>query len=226
MPSRPHLAVKLARQATPDDLAARLRDIYGVQGGKGKRVEVELKAGERAQLGVTNTKGLTVAEKSWIWELFESNMKALYESSAGGYDPAEKRTELFHAESRFLLLYPSPSAASTAEKAANPLGYCIFRFDTEETDSEDDNELCDVAYSYELQVDAAAQGRGAGKALMDALERLAKAYKMDKTMLTVFKHNKQAVGFYEKTGYDKDEIDPSVYGVDDVDYMILSKDCS
>lgn len=92
-----------------------------------------------------------------------------------------------------------------------PLGYCIFRFDTEETASEDedDDDLCDVAYwcvvhlksersgrqlirtwitrSYELQIEPGAQRQGVGRILMDALGRLAGAFKMDKTMLTAFK---------------------------------------
>lgn len=62
-----------------------------------------------------------------------------YEHSSEGYDPAEKRQELFHPDSRFLILY-SPTSAD------KPVGYCIFRFDTEETASDDDEELYDVAY--------------------------------------------------------------------------------
>jgi GNAT superfamily N-acetyltransferase len=122
------------------------------------------------------------------------------------------------------------------------MGYCIFRWDTEETASEDGDGLCDVAYwcgchslfpsfeqtttdavhcanSYELQVDSTAQRLGVGKALMDALKRLGKAYRMDKVILTVFKGsshslspplpllirasstaNDAARGFYERTG--------------------------
>lgn len=68
-----------------------------------------------------------------------------YEATEEGYDAKEKRDELFHRDSRFLVLYPSP-AADRAADPATPLGYCIFRFDTEETASEDEDELCDVAY--------------------------------------------------------------------------------
>lgn len=40
---------------------------------------------------------------------------------------------------------------------------------------------------YELQVEANAQGRGVGKALMELLHHTAKDWRMDKAMLTVFK---------------------------------------
>lgn len=67
---------------------------------------------------------------------------ARYERSAEGYDPEEKRAELFHPEARFLLLRRAGDQASEP-----PLGYCIFRFDTEETEAEEgEDDLCDVAY--------------------------------------------------------------------------------
>ncbi|GAA5985723.1 hypothetical protein JCM11641_007193 [Rhodosporidiobolus odoratus] len=228
MPPRPHLAVKVAQKATTDDLLDRLKLAYKKQGDKNKRLQVELARERRsADLSIHTTKTLSVAQKTWIWDLFERNMRTLYESSGNGYDPDDKRKELFHADSRFLLL--DSVTSSPASAAESPLGFCIFRFDTEETASEEEgaDELCDVAYCYELQVDATAQGQGVGRALVEALEKLAKAYRMDKTMLTVFKANTQAVGFYEKIGYGKDEIDPSLYGLEsEVDYMILSKDCT
>lgn len=71
-----------------------------------------------------------------------------YEAQQDGYDAEEKRAEIFHPNSRFLVLWPSPPPAPAAGGASRPtpLGYCIFRFDMEETASEDDDELCDVAY--------------------------------------------------------------------------------
>ncbi|GAA6001744.1 hypothetical protein JCM10207_002293 [Rhodosporidiobolus poonsookiae] len=224
MPPRPHLAVKLAQKATPDDLLSKLKQSYGASAGKGKRVEVEFRD-RRASLAVSATKTLSAAEKTWVWDLFERNMRSLYEESEDGYEAAEKRKELFHADSRFLVLYPSNTVGSSPKTPPKPLGYCIFRFDTEDTASEDD-ELCDVAYCYELQVDSAAQRSGVGQVLMDALERLGKAYRMDKVMLTVFKANASAVAFYSKIGFTTDEVDPSLYGQPEVDYSILSKACA
>lgn len=66
---------------------------------------------------------------------------ARYERSTEGYDPEEKRAELFHPEARFLLL------RRAGESSESPLGYCIFRFDTEETEADEgEDDLCDVAY--------------------------------------------------------------------------------
>ncbi|BGP36798.1 hypothetical protein JCM10449v2_000700 [Rhodotorula kratochvilovae] len=217
------MAVRLANQATPDALLDRLREGYGASRAKEKHIEVSWQD-QSAFLQVHATKTLPSSVKDWAWELFERNMRSLYEATEEGYDPAEKRAELFHPDSRFLLLFPS--APSSSVPPPTPLGCCIFRFDTEETASEDDDELCDVAYCYELQVEAATQGKGVGRVLMDALDRLARAFKMDKTMLTVFKANRPAILFYEKLGYTEDEIDPGTFGVEDVEYWILSKACS
>ncbi|GEM06351.1 N-acetyltransferase [Rhodotorula toruloides] len=217
MPKRAHLAVTLAKQASQVALGDKLRDSYGAGKGKGKSVEVQLRD-QTARLDVLTPKGLSAALRDWIWTLFEQNMRTLYETSSEGYNPAEKRNELFHPDSRFLILY-------TPALADKPIGYCIFRFDTEETASDDDDELYDVA--YELQVDPAGQRQGVGRVLMEALERIAKAWKMDKTMLTVFKANREAILFYEKTGYTEDEVDPGNFGLDDdVDYWIMSKTIS
>ncbi|GAA5834055.1 hypothetical protein JCM9279_004203 [Rhodotorula babjevae] len=227
MPARPHLAVKLANQASPDALLSKLKDSYGAPTARTQHVDVPWHSGS-ARLEVHSAKTLPPASRDWVWSLFERNMRSLYEAQQDGYDAREKRAEVFHSDSRFLILSPSPPAPGSraAPPRLAPLGFCIFRFDTEETASEDDDELCDVAYCYELQVENDEHGKGVGRALMDALERTARAWRMDKVMLTVFKANEQALAFYDKIGYAEDEIDPGRFGVLDVDYSILSKSLS
>ncbi|POY71444.1 GNAT family acetyltransferase [Rhodotorula taiwanensis] len=246
MPEHAHLAVKIAREAAAEALADRLRSAYNDTHGRGKDVR-QIRGAVTSLITVETFATISEEEKDWVWRLFEGNMRSLYEASSEGYDANEKRSELFHPESRFLTL---------RQDTRPPLGYCIFRFDTEETASEDedDDDLCDVAYCYELQIEPGAQRQGIGRILMDALGRLAGAFKMDKTMLTAFKHNSDAVTFYKRLGsvdrqadadvrrlrvqslrltslrtatrFETDEVDPSQYGIDDVDYVILSKSCN
>lgn len=83
----------------------------------------------------------------------------------------------------------------------------MWRFDTEETAGD---RFADVVYwsastvlfcfvfgrgrglmgawsSYEVQVEERVRGRGVGRALIELLERVGKAWGMEKVMLTVFK---------------------------------------
>lgn len=48
-----------------------------------------------------------------------------YESTEDGYEPKEKKEELFDQQSRFIILRTPDSP--------NPFAYGMFRFDTEET---------------------------------------------------------------------------------------------
>ncbi|GAA5848433.1 hypothetical protein JCM5353_000241 [Sporobolomyces roseus] len=224
MPRRSHIAVKLARNATPKDLASRLSSSYSITPTKTAFIEIPF-AEKTAQVDLYNTKTLPVEVREWIWELFETNMKTFYEQSSDGWDPAEKRKELFHSESRFVVLRSSSLDTNNDKAPTAPklLGYSIFRFDTEETASEDEDELCDVVYCYELQVEAGCKGMGVGRSVMDTLNRIGKEMKMDKTMLTVFKANASAVKFYRKIGFTLDEMDPSHFDGEEVDYEIMSK---
>ncbi|GAA5922643.1 hypothetical protein JCM1841_006764 [Sporobolomyces salmonicolor] len=227
MPARLHLAVKLAQKATTQAILDRLGNSYGTHLNREKQFEVPLQ-GTTALLEIYTTKTLPPEIRTRIWDLLECNMRSLYEASSEGYNPSAKRKELFHPDSRFVVLRSAPSPALHASKAASStlLGYSMFRFDTEETASDDD-ELCDVVYCYELQVDSSAQGRGVGRILMEVLGRVGSHWKMDKVMLTVFKANAPAIAFYKKIGFSTDEIDPSDYeGRDSADYTILSKPCT
>ncbi|GAA5962112.1 hypothetical protein JCM3765_005526 [Sporobolomyces pararoseus] len=222
MPRRSHIAVKLARNLTPQDLATKLGSSYGGLSSKAASLEVPLRD-KSALMEIYNVKSLPREVKDWIWELFESNMKSLYQQSEDGWDPADKRKELFHVESRFCVLRSNDLSIESDGQKNRLLGYTIFRFDTEETAGDEE---ADVVYCYELQVESNAHGQGVGRLLMDRLERIGKATKMDKTMLTVFKANGSATSFYEKIGFVVDEIDPSNYEEsDEVDYKILSKPC-
>ncbi|WVR06463.1 hypothetical protein IAU60_003494 [Kwoniella sp. DSM 27419] len=214
-----------------------------------------------------------------IFGLFDANMSGLQQDSSFPYTESSKREELFHEDTRYILLLDPGSgrpfkrtrSASPIEALLSPLmalrklnggsigqqgrdkgmakakdpvqggnssaqagagagageggqvqadssaepiqltpdqllGFCSFRFDTEETLSDRDAE---VAYCYELQLRPDTRGSGLGKLLISTLEGIGCRRGLDKVMLTCLKRNTLALTFYTKQGYTPDEIDPT-----------------
>ncbi|SCV68530.1 BQ2448_651 [Microbotryum intermedium] len=182
------------------------------------QLQASLRDSTKVAIEVYTAVSLPIRIKTWIWDLYEKNMESLLSSSEEGFDPFAKRKELFHAESRIVVLRAmdqSPIATSSEDL----VGFSIFRFDTE---TAHDTRLADVLYCYELQIDPSRRRTGAAKLLMDCLARIAKDWRMDKVMLTCLKSNQEALAFYESQGYINDEIDPS-FSRPEVDYRILSR---
>jgi GNAT superfamily N-acetyltransferase len=138
------------------------------------------------------------------------------------YTERSKRLELCEFTTRFLFILSPPktgtfppshrrekdkgkeqvNSKTELEERSKLVGYCSFRFDTEETLGSRDAE---VIYwfvstyrlfvrlmqgtwgSYELQLVPAVRGFGLGKVLMDEFERIGRASGMDKGMLTCLK---------------------------------------
>lgn len=137
-----------------------------------------------------------------ITDLFEINMKTLYEQSNDGYDYDEKQEELFSVESRYLLILSSNDI----------IAYAHFRFDMDYGSH--------VIYLYELQVDKSYQGQGLGQFIIEQIKELCRKTKMLKIVLTVHKVNQKAIDFYmKKCLFQVDITDPSD---EPVDYVILS----
>ncbi|KAH7104575.1 acyl-CoA N-acyltransferase [Auriculariales sp. MPI-PUGE-AT-0066] len=154
---------------------------------------------------------LTTAQRRAVWDIFEQNMRQSYVDSSFGWNPKEKKAELFHDDARYIiatrLTESSESAPTTRSGKAGALaGYVGFRFDTEETISGD---LEPVMYCYELQVSKAAQRTGLGSALIQDMESLAATWKLDKVMLTCFLANSSALAFYRHSGFTPDPTSPS-----------------
>lgn len=87
----------------------------------------------------------------------------------------------------------------------------------------------EVIYCYEIHLSERVRGKGVGKRLMGLLEEVGRKAEVEKAMLTVFKRNEKAVGFYEGLGYVVDEVSPRPKklrgGVaKEVDYLIMSKE--
>jgi len=164
-------------------------------------------------------------------KLFEDNMGDFYRSSQWGLDMDEKRKELTHDDARFVIVLTNDisttnSVAESGEESAKKqivLGFAHFRY---EEDDEDDPTV-PVSYLYELQIQSTQQKAGIGKRLMNIVELLALKSHMHKVMLTVFKANEKAMGFYlNKMKYEVDENSPSNFEGEEnekCDYEILSK---
>ncbi|KAK0245795.1 acyl-CoA N-acyltransferase [Armillaria nabsnona] len=119
-----------------------------------------------------------------IFAMLETNMRDLYAQSSFGWDPTDKRKEMFDSLSRFVVARrPDTQALS---------GYSIFRFE-HEIDS-------DMLYCYELQVSNASRRSGLGRKLMDLLGSIGQSWRMQKIMLTVFEANEAALAFYFALG--------------------------
>ncbi|RAO68153.1 uncharacterized protein BHQ10_004165 [Talaromyces amestolkiae] len=85
-----------------------------------------------------------------------------------------------------------------------------------------------VLYCYEIHIHPSLQGQGIGRHLMTLFEETGRRIGLEKGMLTVFRANSAATGFYERLGYSVDEFSPGPRQlrngtVKEPDYLILSK---
>lgn len=143
-------------------------------------------------------------------DLFERNMGEMYRNSSWDLNMKEKSAELRDDKARYLLVLDNYEILA---------GFLHFRFEYDDEESP----TCAVLYVYEIQIESTYRGFGVGKRLMEIAERIAREQSMTKILLTVFKKNDKAMGFYTKgLGYDVDESSPSKFGDHSVDYEILS----
>lgn len=191
-----------------------------------------LKAATQVDVSLTIAPALTISEQQAIFEIFEANMRPLYEANQsstdgpGGWDPPAKREELFHRDSRFLLVTKGiPTEASLDPR--DIIAFAMFRFDIEPCHPQDPAnsdrramrryspaaakaaKQIEVVYLYELQVAVAGRSLGLGSALMNLLLQLAAAVEMRKVCLTTFRNNHAATAFYAKLGWKVDLTSPA-----------------
>lgn len=76
-----------------------------------------------------------------------------------------------------------------------------------------------ICFSYELQIEKDYQRKGLGRFFINALERMAKHYNMEKLILTVLSNNEDGIKFFNSMGFTTDDTSPSA----PTDYAILSK---
>ena len=85
-----------------------------------------------AKLEIKRLKKLNETTKKWIFDLFERNMRKIYEASQEGWNEEEKRIELFDVQSYYLI--------ATDVNNNKPIGYCHYRYDMDDE--------CEVIYWY------------------------------------------------------------------------------
>ncbi|CAE6432554.1 unnamed protein product [Rhizoctonia solani] len=133
--------------------------------------------------------------KDKVWALFEDNMRDIYIAANDSdipWDPPQKRKELQHKKSRFIIVQKD-----TALEA-----FCSFRFEVEE-DSEGDMRF--LVYIYEIQVAEEHRGAGLCRRIFTALEGMCAELGVQVVMLTCFKCNTQALPVYAHLGFQEVE---------------------
>lgn len=116
----------------------------------------------------------------WAFKLAEKNVGSYYKTCKLGWQPKIKQNDLNKNWARYLL--------ATDIETQKHIAYAMFRFDLDYGSS--------VLYCYEMQVEENYQRKGLGRFIMELLETIAKAWKMEKIILTILKNNSIASNFY------------------------------
>lgn len=144
---------------------------------------------------------------------------------AADTNDAIARVKCTHSESVDVTGLPANDVEETThdlDDGCTVLGFAHFRYEYDDSD----RPKHPVTYLYELQVHPNAQKFGMGKKLMTIVELISLELKMEKVMLTVFRANVVAMGFYARRKYNVDESSPSNFTGDEnesCEYEILSK---
>jgi len=146
--------------------------------------------------------------RDWVMDLMERNMKEMYAKSEWGWNAENKRKELTE-DAAWLLI-------AREKETEVPVAFSHFRFDMDHDD--------DVLYCYEIQLEECVRRKGLGKFMMKVLELMMIKNDLLKIMLTVFKHNDIASGFFKNVlKYEIDETCPYDTVYEQFDYEILSR---
>lgn len=72
-----------------------------------------------------------------------------------------------------------------------------------------------------MQVEKEYQRKGLGRFIMNALEKMARHYQMEKLILTVLTNNEDGITFFKSIGFGVDDNTPDA--AENCGYQILSK---
>lgn len=177
---------------------------------------------------VTGCRGATIEKplQPVMVGMVESALKDHYDK-AWGWNGPEKTTEMFHADSHYIILTESPVTASATPVDGEGgglvhkpvVGFVHFRF----VWNDDDEPEFPVLYIFELNVREGERGTGVGRFLCETMQKIVDYWCLWKIMLTCFKSNTNAIAFYTKMGYGVDVYSPSRNkGWGSVAYEIMS----
>ncbi|OCT46075.1 putative N-acetyltransferase [Cladophialophora carrionii] len=161
-------------------------------------------------VGVDDAASLSESWREICLRLIEHTSAHDYENSDFGWSVSKKRKEMKLPDMKYITLFGQSTLA----------GFMSFMVTYEDG--------CEVLYIYEIHFFPQWQGKGLGKQLMDLAEQIARNIGLAKVMLTVFRANKRAVGWYTKLGYQEDDFSPGPRKlrngtVKEPSYIILSK---
>lgn len=169
---------------------------------------------------------LSAGEFEACFELVRETSGADYRASGVGWRPGEKKREMRLRDLRYVLLVRAEREQEQEQGEGGRIGgkkvcgFLSFMLTWEDG--------VEVVYCYEIHLEECVRGKGVGGRLMGVLEEVGRRAGVQKAMLTVFRRNEGAVGFYEGLGYGVDEYSPKPKRlrngvVKEVDYLILSK---
>ncbi|KAL8707789.1 MAG: hypothetical protein Q9220_007241 [cf. Caloplaca sp. 1 TL-2023] len=139
---------------------------------------------------------LSYADANACFDLIASSSANAYAASSIGWSPAKKRKEMKLPDLRYLLLFDS----TTQDDGKHLGGFLSFMLTYEDSH--------EVIYCYEVHLAPQLQRKGIGKHFMSMMEEVGKRAGVEKSMLTVFVENQDALAFYGRLGYSKDEYSP------------------
>lgn len=146
------------------------------------------------------------------FSLVEETSQKDYATSSLGWKPKAKRKEMRDPDLRYIIV---------KDPTGQICGYTSFMPTMEEGEA--------VIYCYEIHLKSHLRGTGLARLLMGLLETVASNVSViQKVMLTVFTSNTRALDFYQRLGFEVDDISPVPRTlrngvIKEPDYAIMSK---
>ena len=151
-------------------------------------------------------------------DLIEETSSEAYRNSDVRWSRTKKHKEMTLPDMRYVVL--TVNAGSVSERV---VGFTSFMITYEDGH--------DVIYCYEVHLAPQLRSKGVGSLLMRIVEQIGRKVAVEKSMLTVFKSNTNALKMYAHLGYVEDQFSPQPRKlrngtVKDHSYSILSKQLS